>query len=135
VIDDTHRLQYECAVYRGTDGDISTARFLALSLGLRSSPMLAAIVDSNKEGLTSQIAVKLSLESILEGAFDIVNANLADSSTSDLGHNIVRAAFQKANQRVYEYAHRMVAGGKISARGQVFVYSGDRICIGSVGAF
>ncbi len=114
----------------------SKNHFTALSLGIRPSPLIAFFVEAAQESISSQIAVKLSYEAIIEAAFSVVDSGNTNGSTAEHPSlEIVQEAFKAANQRVYQYAHRMLSGGKVSAHALIVSFDGRRVTIGQVGSY
>lgn len=128
-------LRCECAslavplpAVAGTSAPLASAIFL--SLGLKPSPVLAGVFEGVTVGLGSQIAVTMARDGVItEGP--AAAASFAGTETEAL--EIVRSVFREANTRVYEYGHRMAAGGQVSAKGIVAVFDGERMSIGQAG--
>ncbi|MCB0323524.1 MAG: hypothetical protein KDD69_08120 [Bdellovibrionales bacterium] len=111
-------------------------RRAVLSLGTEKSPLLAAAVEGVKGSITSQIAVQMSIRAIVEAATAHVETlPQVRRAEGALATDIIRSAFKEANRQVYEYAHKMRAGGRIAATGFVSVYDGRRFSVARVGGF
>ena len=104
--------------------------YVALSLGLAPSPLLFACFQGGRSGIGAQIAVRMGIDKVVETAL-----SSSSSDKSQLALDIVRSVFSDVNREVYQYGHRMAAGGQISACGLIAVYDGAKISIGRVGNF
>ncbi len=121
-------ISWDCAFARGEPGEgksLASAQTL-VSLGLDRSPVLAAAVEAGDDGFASQIAVKMSAEAIVEAGFTAAGESHDASS-------IVAASFKSANDKVYEYSHRMAAGGSFAAKAVLAAIDRSRICVGQLG--
>lgn len=104
-------------------------RYTALSCGIRQGvPVVCAILEGTKAGVTSQIAVKLALDAICERV-------LAGGHPEAKSEQILEAALSEANNRVYEYAGKMLSGAKVTAVGCLSAFDGKRLTLGRTGGF
>lgn len=80
-----------------------------LSIGLQpEAALVGCIVEGASRSISGQIAVTLTLDSVLRGL------TLDGASDQEVGH-LIREGFRESNQAVYDYAHRMRAGAAIGA--------------------
>lgn len=104
-----------------------SCNFSGVELATVDAPIFFAFVQGVHGSLTSQIAVKMSLEQMVdtameqEGRFD--------------GKQFLQTIFKTANARVYEYGQQMVAGGQVAATGFAGICDGKRISIARVGSY
>lgn len=117
---------YQFALVRKSESVKSSQSINALTLGLTPGPLLISALECTKESLTSRIAVRIGTDALVEKSADEVTSNAT---------TIVRQALKEANSRVYEYSHRMGAGGKMGASGLVAVFDGSSFTVGKVGAY
>ena len=96
-------------------------------------PLFFAALFGTRENISSQIAVQMSIDAFIETALEVAEAP-ADPSLP-VSSTIVREAFKEANARVYQYAHRMGAGGTMGAVGAAACYAGGRFTMARVGSF
>jgi len=96
-------------------------------------PLFFAALFGTRENISSQIAVQMSIDAFIEKALETAEAP-RDPSIS-ISSAIVREAFKEANTRVYQYAHRMGAGGTMGAVGAAGCYAGGRFTMARVGSF
>ncbi|MCB0345884.1 MAG: hypothetical protein KDD66_12265 [Bdellovibrionales bacterium] len=124
-------LSWECAFARGEPaGQKALACTSAIvSIGLLESPLLAAAIEAGDDGFASQIAVKMSTEAILTAGFDAFR----DSESSPEPIELIKAGFKTANDKVYEYSHRMAAGGTFAAKAIVAAIDHERVTLGQLG--
>lgn len=124
-------LEYQCFL-SSASGSTGLFRSAAFSLGLRPGPVVWLFVEGAEGSISSQIAVQLAYEAMVEGVLGVLKDELPASVSAI---DIVQEAFRLSNQRVYQYAHRMLSGGKLSARGLIAAYDGKRVSVGQVGSF
>lgn len=107
----------------------------AISLNHQNSnaPLLIAAVEGLRGSIRGQIAVKLSLDTIVRTALSMVPPTPGTKYQGPKGQEIAQAAFKEANQAVYDYSHSMRSGGQIGASGFVAVFDGDKLCMAKVG--
>jgi len=115
--------QFSCALSEETAFSFD---FVSFSLDTQPSPLVVGCFEGGKAGIGSQIAVRMSREACVRVALEC---------QSQEGLDIVRNVLSEANQQVYQYGHRMAAGGQIAARGVVGVFDGDKMYLGQVGSF
>lgn len=89
------------------------------------------IFEGVRGTITSQIAVKMAFDAALERSLDPT----LGKTTSPLASAVVREAFKEANARVYQYGHRMGAGGTMAASGVLAALADGRFTVGRVGSY
>ncbi len=109
--------------------------FVSLGTECRGEPppLFFAALYGTRQNISSQIAVQMSIDAFVERAQETA-ASPPDSSLP-LASVIVREAFKEANTRVYQYAHRMGAGGTMGAVGAAACYHSGRFTMARVGPF
>ena len=107
---------------------------VSLSLGLKRGPVLFSFIEGHGGGVTSQIAVKMSLDAIVERAMRL-QAEIEAAGGALSATEIVQAGLKEANRRVYEYGSKMLSGAKITATGIAASFDGDKFSIGRTGDF
>ena len=107
----------------------------AISLNYQNSnaPLLITSVEGLRGSIRGQIAVKLSLDTIVRTALSLVPPTPGTKYQGPKGQEVAQAAFKEANQAVYDYSHSMRSGGQIGACGFVAVFDGDKLCMAKVG--
>ena len=115
-------------------------RVAAFTLCCPGNPLLLSFVEGVSGNITSQIAVQLSHDAIAERALEFAcELSRAPESLAGgddpLSLRFVREALKAANTGVYEYSHRMAAGGQVSATGFVASFDGVKFGLGQVGSY
>lgn len=111
--------------------------------------MVVAVAEASKSGLGSQVAAKLALENFERSTLESFAAPPSDSPlkpvpasqlTLNLGTptgysvQVLEEAFRQANRGVYEFGHKLSAGGRLAASLLGFVVRDDSIAAGRVGS-
>ena len=109
-------------------------RWRAMSVAPEESPFAFIAVESGRGGITSQIALQMSLTSAVEKAQQMAEGPREEEDSLSAS-NIVREVFREANQQVYHYAHRMAAAGQVGATGLICAYDGQRFAVARVGRY
>lgn len=107
---------------------------LVCSPCLKEGVLVVDWFEAERGSIVSQIALRLSREAMLSAAIELGAAAAVDDK-GGLASAIVRKSFKDANEQVYQYAHRMAAGGKAAARAFCAVFDGIRLSIGKVGPY
>ncbi len=110
---------------------MSANRFL--SLGTQPGALFVCLLQGGGGGITAQIAVKMSVDAMVDQALSAVESPQA--SEHPFASEIVRRSFKEANTQVYQYGHRIGAGGRISATGMLLAVADGRCTVGRVGDY
>lgn len=102
-----------------------------LSLGLSQGPVLALAVEAGNSGFASQIAVKISRDAIVDAAFEACVSEELNLLPAD---DLLTTAFKAANDSVYEYSHRMAAGGSFAAKAVAAIFDERQLSVAHLGA-
>ena len=113
------------------DGVFALCMDRFLSLGVENAAFYGIVMNGLRNSITAQIAVKMALDAALERALETTSAE----SDLPLASNVVRESFKEANSRVYQYGHRMGAGGSMGATGMIASYADSRFTMGRVGDY
>ena len=103
---------------------------LGTTLGV---PVLCGVIEGVHASLGSHIAVKMARDALMGEAVDAVSRP-ADPATG-VALEVIRGVFREVNAKVYDYGHRMAAGGQVSAKGLIAVCDGERVSIGQAGEY
>ncbi len=124
--------QYSFAIAYGEgEGQPASSSFF-MTLGITRGPLFFAAAEGLRGSITSQIAVKMSTDAFLERSLDAAAAPAGELPQATL---VVREAFKEANNRVYQYGHRMGRGGSMGALGAVACYAANRFTMARVGSY
>lgn len=114
---------------------ISAQVICSVGVDRERSPLLIASIEGERGKIVNQIAVKMSADAIFNTAASYFEANGGRDSSRPLASALVREAFKEANQQVYQYVHRMAAGGRGGANGFIAAFDGLRFSIAKVGGY
>ncbi len=143
TLDDLQEARTLCGI--SATSELADERLLfrtaALSVNRERSPLAVVMMESQqaqggKGMIAKQIAVQMSLAAALERAHLAHDEFLRGQVDGvPCASHIVKEAFRAANHQVYEYAHRMSAGGQLAATGCIGCYDGERCTVARVGEF
>lgn len=113
---------FKSASLRGGVGPVSNS--VSASIGLSMGPVLFGAIRGTHRNVTGQIAAKFSFESFFHAAF---YSNDIHSET------IVQNGLKEANQRVYEYAAKMLSSSRVTTTGLLSVFDGENFTVARTG--
>ncbi len=119
---------------RANGGSLSP-RFVSLSLGKTERPVVTAIVRSVQDNIGGQIAAKMGYDAVIQDLLRVSDEFSTSIRYQRSAPAIIEDVIQTANRNIYHYGHRMTGAGRMFAQALVAIYDGDRMSIGSVGAF
>jgi hypothetical protein len=122
----------DCDIFRGSEVPADLSGFVALNPGPAQARAVFAGTTAVAEGIGSQVAYRLGLEYFVKGVLDAVPASqlLPDE---DAVTRVVENAFRIANSSVYNFGHRLAAGGRMAASMVACVVDGRHLVCGRVG--
>jgi serine/threonine protein phosphatase PrpC len=104
--------------YRGGPSATEDASYVSFNPTLTPGSLVAATSVTSRESISNQVASKMALERFVEGVLEFFSSGAADSkkgSEDEKSLQILEAAFKKANSAVYQFGHKLAAGGRMSA--------------------
>lgn len=125
----------DCQFYRPPELGES-AGFVALNPSQRPGSLVFAGAYAARGGIGSQVASKLSLEHFISGVLDYFGDGASiehPPRDQDISLDILEAAFRNANSSVYNFGHRLAAGGRMAAAMLGLVIERKIIAAGRVG--
>lgn len=110
----------DCAIYRGVSASIESSAFLAINPSRRPGNLVISGAVAGREALGGQVACRLAIEHFVDAVLDYYEQNPAQVGGTppeggELSVRILEKAFQRANSSVYEFGHRLSAGGRLGA--------------------
>lgn len=118
----------------------SRERAAVVALNPESKPGCLVLAGSSavRDSVGSQVACKLGIEHFVEGVLDFFkdrdSAHSDDSQPNrELSVKVLEAAYRRANRSVYEFGHKLSAGGRMSASLLGVVIEDDVVVAGRVG--
>ena len=95
-------------------------------------PVLCGVLEGVHASLGSHIAVKMARDALVEEA---LAAAERPPEAGGIALEVVRSVFREVNAKVYDYGHRMAAGGQVSAKALIASCDGQRVSIGQAGEY
>lgn len=108
----------DCQIFRGSDCTPERSLYAVINPTREPGSLVAAGSIAARENLGGQVACRLSLEHFVESilAASPPTSVPGDSrSAEDRCVDIVESAFRSANSSVYEFGHKLAAGGRMAA--------------------
>lgn len=122
----------DCDIFRGNEVPADSSGFVALNPGPAQARAVFAGTTAVAEGIGSQVAYRLGLEYFVKGVLDAVPAS-QPLSDEDAVTRVVENAFRTANSSVYNFGHRLAAGGRMAASMIACIVDGRHLVCGRVG--
>ena len=114
----------------GTSSDESS--FVAFNPSGMAGSLVIAAAHAARAGIGAQVACKLSLEHFTNGVLDYFGGD-AEGDDSEISLSVLESAFKKANTSVYNFGHKLAAGGRLAASLIGLVVEDNVIAAGRVG--
>ena len=130
---------FDCYFYRGQDATIDTSSFVALNPTRKPASVVIAGASAMKESLGSQVACRLALEHFVDGVLEFFDGAHDESKAAgnddipEISLEVLEVAFKRANSSVYDFGHKLRAGGRMSASLLGLVIENNTIAAGRVG--
>ncbi len=119
----------DCHIYRGPKASLDHSAYTAINPNSQPGSLVVGLSSVLRGGLGSQVACKLSLEHYLESVLNFFGENQRVDQTSVEGEQLIlrlsdrdelslralETAFKNANKGVYDFGHKLAAGGKLAA--------------------
>jgi hypothetical protein len=128
-IQSKHCSPYELGV--SLFGESSDAR--AFTVGYNTPVTIAAFVSGRREGIIGRIGTKLAIDTFCEAAMRIAGGSRRFAR--DFAGQLVRVLMKEANSRVYEYAAKMLSGGKLGVDTVVAAFDGTSLAVCRAGPY
>ena len=122
----------DCQIFRPdkAQGDLSS--YVALNPSGMPGSFVVANAHAARAGIGAQVACKLSLEHFVNGVLDYFTGEIGVPE-GEISLAVLESAFKKANSSVYEFGHKLAAGGRLSASMLGIVVEDSSIAAGRVG--
>lgn len=118
-------------------GDNKNSSHVALNPKGQAGSVVLAYAQALRADISSQVACKLGLENFVDAVLDFYELRTESSSDqirkSEISVEVLESAFGQANRSVYEFGHKLAAGGRMAASMLGFVIEDDVIAAGRVG--
>lgn len=125
----------DCHLYRGAEISGNTSYFTALNPNKRPGSLVAAGTSAARESLGGQVACKLALDNFVDGVLGYFDGHEVKRTREDgdISLEVLETAFKRANSSVYEFGHRLAAGGRMAASLLGLVVEKNTVAAGRVG--
>jgi hypothetical protein len=126
----------DCQFYRHENAGEKSG-YVALNPSKSPGSLVFAGSSAAREGISSHVASKLSREHFVSAVLDYFNEEKGKLGTGgqedDISVDVLEAAFRNANTSVYNFGHKLAAGGRMSAALLGLVVEGQTVAAGRVG--
>jgi len=101
----------DISFFRGGAAAREDASFVAFNPTATPGRLVAAASVTSRESISNQVACKLALDRFVDG----VLALAAPGRGVETSHQLIEAGFKSANAAVYQFGHKLAAGGRMAA--------------------
>jgi len=130
----------DCHFFRAKSASLDNSAYVALNPRLAPGSLVIAGASAARGNIGGQVACRLSLEHFIEGVFDHLEGRsiglngATNGAEREESVQILETAFKKANTSVYNFGHKLAAGGRMAASLLGLVIEKNSIAAGRVGA-
>ena len=123
----------DCDLFRGEESESLNSSYIAVNpLGAPAKIAFAGSAAA-RANLGGQVAFKLALEHFLAGVESYYGGDSLKPNSSAGALNALEHAFKNANSKVYEFGHKLAAGGRMAASMVGLVLDSGYVAAGRVG--
>lgn len=123
----------DCDIFRGEGVVPDASSYVALNPGLERAQAAFVGATAVAEGIGSQVAYTLGLEYFVKGLLESSSEGGSFANEEQIT-NVLEDAFRIANSSVYNFGHKLAAGGRMAASMMACVVSGASLVAGRVGS-
>lgn len=132
----------DCNIFRGPGASSDGSSYVVMNPRRMPGNLVVAVSIAAKESISSQVACKLGLEHFTAGVLDFYDSQSEEGRFDRRGDSagrqsisleVLEAAFKKANTSVYQFAHKLAAGGRMASTLMGVVLEDKVIAAGKVG--
>lgn len=126
----------DCDFFKAKRAKRELFSYVALNPTLRPGNLVAAESAAVQDTIGSQVACRLALEHFVDGVLEFfrsVDLGQQCEHRILISEEVLEAAFKRANQSVYEFGHKLVAGGRMAASLIGLVVQDQNVAAGRVG--
>ena len=127
--------QIHCRIFRGPDASSDTSSYVALNPERKPGSLVIAGASAAKASIGSQVACRLAMEHFVDGVME----HCADKKSTvkkggqEPSIELLEAGFKKANTSVYNFGHKLAAGGRMASSLLGLTLDSGSVAIGRVG--
>lgn len=129
----------DCHVYRGAQASTEGSSFAALNPARVPGSLVVAASTAIRESIGGQVACRLALEHFVDGVLNYFDDDAVNAGDANPDPNSTRSmrsleiAFKNANSSVYNFGHKLAAGGRMGAALMGVVVVDRMLAAGRVG--
>jgi len=140
----------DCHLFRGEGAQAEQSSYVAINPAQQPGTMVMAGSVAVRSSIGSQVACKLSLQHFVSAVLDhfdrsastagvvpetasMIGATAPDTSPPVVSLELLEKAFKAANDSVYQFGHKLAAGGRLSTSLIGLVIQKNLIAAGRVG--
>ncbi len=108
----------DCQIYRNNQSAGESSLYAVLNPTREPGTLVAVGTIAARENLGGQVACKLALEHFVEAVLDAapdLTRSLSIEESENRSIAVVEEAFRRANSSVYEFGHKLAAGGRMAS--------------------
>lgn len=127
----------DCDVFRGANTNLNSSSYSVLNPGMTPGCMSFCGAYAVKESLGSKLACTLSIERFNEAVTGFYTNKSIEKKEDEepISQSILELAFKQTNSAVYNFGHKLAAGGKMSASVMGAVLDNNSIAVGKIGGW
>lgn len=127
----------DCDIFRGEDANLNSSSYSVLNPGKTPGCMSFCGAYAVKESLGSKLACTLSIERFNEAVTGFYQNRIVTKSEDEeqISQSVLELAFKQTNSAVYNFGHKLAAGGKMAASVMGAVLDNNSIAVGKIGAW
>lgn len=124
----------DCDFWYPTAWQGPPASYVALNPDRKPGSLVLAGASAIRSSLGAQVACKLSLDHFVEGVLSyLARAEGPLTHNTEVSQAVLEAAFKQANTSVYDFGHKLAAGGRLAASLIGLVIEDSVVAAGRVG--
>ncbi len=126
----------DCYFYRGFGAVSGNSSYVALNPWNKPGSMVVGCSVAIRDSLGSQVACKMALENFTTTVLDFYEKRVKQDGSedpADVTLDILQRGFERANTSVYDFGHKLAAGGKLTASLLGLVIEREFVAAGLVG--
>ncbi|MBX7136985.1 MAG: protein phosphatase 2C domain-containing protein [Oligoflexia bacterium] len=127
----------DCHFYRGKEASLDTSSYVALNPWCKPGSLVIGGACAARSNIGGQVACRLSLEHFVDGVFEhlpLSGNGHGSQGGKEQSLEVLESAFRKANTSVYNFGHKLAAGGRMAASLLGLVVADGIIAAGRVGS-
>lgn len=109
----------DCQFFRGQNVRADSSSFAAINPTRKPGSLLLAGACAARENIGGQVACRMAMEQFVEGVLEFfdqpkLSGEGGAGTENEISLDVLEAAFKRANNAVYQFGHKLAAGGKMA---------------------